>query len=92
MKTPRGEKQTRRETVAEWRKRLGEKKWAELLKWRKAHRWHPHQLRHSFATRIRRVFGGDVVGAMLGDRSPAMVDVYAERDQEAARKVAAQIG
>jgi integrase len=88
----KAKRSTRRETVKEWRARLGEKKWAELLKWQKAHRWHPHQLRHSFATRIRREFGRDVVGAMLGDRSPAMVDVYAERDQEQARKVAAQIG
>jgi integrase len=85
-------KATRRETVAEWRARLGEKKWAELLAWQKAHRWHPHQLRHSFATRVRKEFGREVVGAMLGDTSPRMVDVYAERDAEAARKVAAQIG
>jgi integrase len=83
---------TRQETLAEWRARLGPERWAELLKWQKRHRWHPHQLRHSFATRVRRDFGREVVGAMLGDRSPAMVDVYAERDQEAARRVAAQIG
>jgi integrase len=92
VKTPRGKKQTRLETRKEWRARLGEKKWAELLAWRKAHRWHPHQLRHSFATRIRKEFGREVVGTMLGDKSPRMIDTYAERDAETARKVAAQVG
>ena len=88
----KAQRSKRWETVAEWRKRLGPEKWAELLKWRDAHRWHPHQIRHSFATRLRRDFGREVVGVMLGDRSPAMVDVYAERDQEQARKVAAEVG
>ena len=64
----------------------------ELLAWQKRHRWQPHQLRHSFATRVRKEFGREVVGALLGDKSPRMVETYAERDAEASRKVVAQIG
>ena len=92
VKTPRGQKQMRLETQREWRSRLGREKWAALLKWQKHHRWHPHQLRHSFASKVRREAGADMVGTLLGDRSPAMVAIYAERDEKAARRVVAKIG
>jgi hypothetical protein len=42
---------------------------AELRAWREAHRWHPNQLRHSAATRLRREFGLDVARAVLGHSS-----------------------
>jgi hypothetical protein len=42
---------------AEWRARLGHKKCAELTKWREEHRWHPHQLRHNAAARLRKQYG-----------------------------------
>ena len=58
------------ETVADWRARLTPKLKADLAAWQKAHRWHPHQLRHTAATEIRRAFGprGRPVGprALLG--------------------------
>jgi integrase len=42
--------------------------------------WHPHQLRHNAATRLRREFGLDVARAVLGHSSPAVTEVYAELD------------
>ncbi len=55
-------------------------------------RWHPHQLRHNFATRIRRQFGLDAARALLGHRSLAMADQYAELDRSLAAKVVAKVG
>jgi hypothetical protein len=57
---------------------------AELRAWQKAHRWHPNQLRHSAATRLRRQFGLDVARAVLGHSSVMPTQVYAEQDQAAA--------
>ncbi|HUU14485.1 MAG TPA: tyrosine-type recombinase/integrase [Terriglobia bacterium] len=65
---------------------------AELAQWRKEHRWHPHQLRHNFATRIRKEFGLDVARAMLGHRSVQVTEVYAEVDRAKAAETAAAIG
>jgi integrase len=42
--------------------------------------WHPHQLRHSVATRIRREHGLDAARALLGQQSPQVAEMYAELD------------
>jgi integrase len=55
-------------------------------------RWHPHQLRHSAATEIRKEFGLDVARVILGHRSPLVTEIYAELDQEKAVSVMARIG
>jgi integrase len=54
--------------------------------------WHPHQLRHNAATRIRKERGLDAARAVLGHRSLAITDTYAEIDQALAAKVAAEMG
>lgn len=54
--------------------------------------WHPHQLRHSAATRLKRDFGREVAQTVLGHAKPDMTDLYAERDLTAARRVVATIG
>ena len=54
--------------------------------------WHPHQLRHNAATLWRKTYGPDVALTLLGDKTTRMVDVYAEKDHEAAMRVVAQIG
>src|SRR5262249_53062420 len=43
-------------------------------------KWHPHQLRHSAATRLRKEFGLDVARAVLGHSSPVITEHYAELD------------
>jgi integrase len=54
--------------------------------------WHPHQLRHSAATRLRRDFGLDVTRAVLGHSSPAVTEVYAELDMAKAAEAMGRVG
>jgi integrase len=54
--------------------------------------WHPHQLRHTFATRVRRDFGLEAARLMLGHTSIVVTQVYAEQDRQAASQIAAKVG
>lgn len=54
--------------------------------------WHPHQLRHSCATRVRREHGLDVAQVILGHQSADVTQVYAEVNRKKAADVIAQIG
>lgn len=44
-------------------------------------RWHPHQLRHNFATEIRRKYGLEAARVLLGHHSLSITEVYAEIDR-----------
>lgn len=65
---------------------------AERKKWRAAHVWHPHQLRHNAATRLRREFGLEAAQVILGHKTLSVTQVYAEKNVEAARRIMAEIG
>ncbi len=54
--------------------------------------WHPHQLRHTAATLIRKELGLDAARALLGQRSLAIADTYAELDQALAIEAAKKLG
>ena len=54
--------------------------------------WHPHQLRHNAATMLRKEFGLEVARIILGHRSPAITEAYAEMDHQKAIEVIARIG
>jgi len=54
--------------------------------------WHPHQLRHNAATRLRREFGIEAARVVLGHTSAAVTEVYAEIDHAKAREVMARVG
>jgi integrase len=54
--------------------------------------WHPNQLRHSAATRLRREFGLDVARAVLGHSSPVVTEVYAELDGAKAAEAMERVG
>ncbi len=54
--------------------------------------WHPHQLRHTSATRIRKEFGIETASILLGHRHPDITAIYAEGDRGKAIAVAAKIG
>lgn len=54
--------------------------------------WTPHQIRHTAATDVRRRFGLEAAQTSLGHRSADVTQLYAERNLELARKVAAEIG
>jgi len=54
--------------------------------------WHPHQLRHNAATRLRREFGLEVARVVLGHKHAAITEVYAEVDFQKAAEVMKMIG
>ncbi len=55
-------------------------------------RWHPHQLRHNFATRIRKEHGLEAARVLLGHRSMAVTEVYAELDRSRVAEIVARTG
>ena len=65
---------------------------AELDAWRKQHRWHPQQLRHTKATEIRARFDTESAQVILGHSKPDTTIIYAERDLARARGVMGEIG
>ena len=61
--------------------------------WRKAHTWHPNQLRHTAATEIRKSFGLEAAQLVLGHSSALVTDaVYAERDESKVAEVLKKVG
>jgi integrase len=54
--------------------------------------WHPHQLRHTFATYVRNNHGLDVARIILGHTSAATTATYALADESKAVDVMAEIG
>ncbi len=54
--------------------------------------WHPHQLRHNAATNLRREYGIEVARIILGHRSAAITEVYAEVDHAKAVEVMRIVG
>ena len=69
-------RQTRRETIGEWKARLGARGWTELQQWQNEHRWHPHQLRHSAGTKVACEFSEEHAQALLGHTKPATTLIY----------------
>lgn len=57
-----------------------------------APRWTPNQLRHSKATELRKRFGLDAAGAVLGHSKLETTQIYAERATELGAKVALATG
>lgn len=55
-------------------------------------RWHPHQLRHNYATMIRRQYGIETARILLGHRSTAVTELYAEVDRGRVREIVSKIG
>ncbi|WP_232068416.1 tyrosine-type recombinase/integrase [Gemmata obscuriglobus] len=80
------------ETKAEWAGRLNANEKAQLTIWKQQHRWHPNQLRHSFATRVRKQHGLEAAQVMLGHARADVTQVYAERNEQLAASIAATVG
>jgi integrase len=64
----------------------------ERKAWEREHHWRPNQLRHSFATKVRRAHGLEAAGAALGHTRMSATECYAERDAQLAEVVAAKLG
>jgi integrase len=54
--------------------------------------WSPNQLRHAGATKIRQQASLDAAQVILGHSTVATTQVYAERNLDAALKIAAEVG
>ena len=54
--------------------------------------WHPNQLRHAAATRIRAAFGVEAASTILGHSNLETTQIYAESNQQCAAEIAAKIG
>jgi len=55
-------------------------------------RWHPHQLRHNCATALRKELGIEAARVILGHQRLDVTEVYAERDEAFASRVALRHG
>lgn len=65
---------------------------AAITRWRTEHHWHPHQLRHTAGTTYRREGDFETAKILLGHRTDAMTQHYAERDARKAAELIARIG
>jgi integrase len=54
--------------------------------------WHPHQLRHTAATQLRKEFGVEVARVALGHRHLSATEIYAEPNQKRTLEAIACIG
>jgi integrase len=79
------------ESRKEWIGRLTAAQKAELKRWRSEHSWHPHQLRHNAATRLRKDFGLEAAQVILGHKTLTVTQVYAEKNIESAQRVMAEV-
>ncbi|MGA2496757.1 MAG: site-specific integrase [Tepidisphaeraceae bacterium] len=87
-----GKEGGRWETPAEWKSRLGHKAWAERHQWLCEHRWHPHQLRHTTATELRKNYGLEAAQVILGHKTLTVTQIYAEKNVAAAMRIMAEVG
>ncbi len=60
--------------------------------WRRQNCWHPNQLRHTAATRIRAAYGIELARIILGHSSAVTSEIYAEIDREKAKEVMEKLG
>ncbi|MEM1099179.1 MAG: site-specific integrase [Planctomycetota bacterium] len=74
------------ETRAETAARIGAEGRAKLKAWRDEHRWHPHQLRHSAATFLRKEFGIEIARLVLEHATASVTELYAETSNANAKR------
>jgi integrase len=55
-------------------------------------RWNPNQLRHARATLLRKLKGIEAARVQLGHAAVKTTEIYAERDLEAAMRLALEFG
>jgi integrase len=55
-------------------------------------RFTPNQIRHTAATRIRRLFGLEAAQTVLGHAKADVTQIYAERNLKLAEDIAMKIG
>ena len=80
------------ESAADHRRRISTTGLKELAAWRKAQRFHPHQSRHTAATRIAKKFRLEVAQAVLGHKCRSTTERYAELADDLAREAMERAG
>lgn len=80
------------ESTPAMRLRLGPAQWAAYVAHRKAHHWHPHQLRHTFATIVANQFSQEHAQRSLGHASIKATAIYAKLSLDKAKEVQRAIG
>ncbi len=88
---PRQLEENKTESRSVWWKRLTAEEREAVRSWRREHRFHPNQLRHSRATELRS-HGLDMVKTILGHSKVETSQVYAEKDMLAAMELVSRIG
>lgn len=74
------------------RRRLSESQLEELKAWQSEHRWGPNRLRHAKGTEVRKTLGLEAAQVTLGHRKADVTQIYAQRDEELAKRVALAAG
>lgn len=54
--------------------------------------WHPHQLKHSCGTAVRKEFGLEAARAYMGHTKLSTAELYAEKDMALVEKIALEMG
>jgi len=80
------------ESLKTWLARLTPEERKALLEWQKKHRWSPNQLRHTYATKVRKQHGLEAAQVMLGHSKADVTQIYAEKNIGMATDIAARIG
>jgi integrase len=80
------------ESRKRWLAHLTPEQKAEIKVWHRKHSWHPHQLRHNAATRLRKEFGVELARIVLGHATAFTTEIYAEADRAQAMEVIGKVG
>jgi integrase len=89
---PRVNTDGRPETPKEWRACLTPEEKTAVRQWHRQHAWHPHQLRHSAGTNLRREYGVELARIILGHKHVRVTELYAEVDRAQAIEVIGRVG
>jgi integrase len=87
FKMPAEYKPTQRDTPEQKREKAQQRSL-----WHHAHSWHPHQLRHNAATRLRKEYGLEAAQVILGHKTLSVTQIYAEKNVAAAQRIMAEVG
>jgi integrase len=82
----------KRESQTQFLARLTPAEKDQLQAWHHEHHWHPNQLRHTAATRLRKQFGIEAARVVLGHSSAVVTEIYAEVDREKASQIMGRVG
>ncbi len=84
--------QRENESHVKWWARLTGEQRDEVKAWHRDYNWHPNQLRHSFATLVRKSYGLESAQVLLGHSKADVTQIYAEKNLSLAASVATAIG